>query len=141
VIGLRFLIIESDVEFSRKMAESIEKMHSGSRGTLHATGREALSSALQDQYDVAVINSVLADLPTEQVVNEISRMDPSLPVIVISDDRSDSAIGDIFKSGAVALLAKDETLCDILPRVVAKCCRRIDSPHRNQRLVQAVGAE
>jgi len=126
VNGLRLLIVEGDAILSQQIANGIKKAHRHCRCTHHRTGRAALATLLEGRFDVAVVDANLSDLQPMNAIVEIVQLDPTLPVIVISDDRSDGVVGDIMRSGAVAFLAKDETLCEVLPRVVAKCCRRID---------------
>lgn len=139
--GLHLLIVEGDTVLSQQIANGIKKAHLHSRCTHHRTGRAALATLPHTRFDVAVVDANLSDLQPKNTVDEIIQLDPTLPVIVISDDQSDGVVGDIMRSGAVAFLAKDETLCEVLPRVVAKCRRRIDSAGQGSVTLQPVVAE
>lgn len=109
----RLLLLQPDPEFARALAATLDAAHVGV--TRVSSSAEALSALSLFLPDVAMIDLVLPDGDGIELIAEISRRQPTLPIVVVTSENDDARILGAIRAGASGYLFKD----DLGPRIVA----------------------
>jgi DNA-binding NarL/FixJ family response regulator len=109
----RLLLLQPDPEFACAIAATLDAAHVGV--TRVSTCAEALSALSQFRPEVALIDLVLPDGDGVELIAEIARRQPTLPIVVVTSENNDARILGAIRAGASGYLFKD----DLGPRVVA----------------------
>lgn len=105
---LRLLILnDSSSEVERLL--SMFRNAGLSARTQHATSMEALSKLLQEQtWDLLIGHDATTDLPVNQAMKEISRLNKDIPVILITESEDSRTTIDGMRAGAADVVKLDD---------------------------------
>jgi len=112
---MRILVIEDEARIQAFLARGLEA--EGYSVVAAADGREGLALATASRWDLVVLDLLLPGLNGLQVLRELHRAKPELPVVILS------ARGDVetklrgFELGAADYLAKPFSLDELLARI------------------------
>jgi DNA-binding response OmpR family regulator len=112
---VRILVIEDEVRIQAFLARGLEA--EGYTVIAAGDGREGLDLATQTRWDLVVLDLLLPGLNGLQVLRELQREKPDLPVVILS------ARGDVqtklrgFELGASDYVAKPFSLDELLARI------------------------
>ncbi|CAI4030415.1 hypothetical protein DNFV4_00843 [Nitrospira tepida] len=98
------LIVDDDPDIGFTLQELLE--HDGYKVEFVGTGTEALSQTQDRHYNAVILDLGLPDLDGLSVLESLQRMDPTLPVIILTAfTNSERTIGSLMQ-GAFAYLTK-----------------------------------
>ncbi len=80
--SLKVLIIDDDTSVGDLLAEFVQVL--GHESSVVPDGREALERFTRERYDVVISDLVMPVLSGWEVVERLRRLDPRMPVIVLS---------------------------------------------------------
>jgi DNA-binding response OmpR family regulator len=112
---MRILVIEDEVRIQSFLARGLEA--EGYTVVAAGDGREGLDLATRARWDLVVLDLLLPELNGLQVLHELQRTKPELPVVILS------ARGDVetklrgFELGATDYVAKPFSLDELLARI------------------------
>jgi DNA-binding response OmpR family regulator len=113
--GMRILVIEDEARIQAFLARGLEA--EGYTVAAAGDGREGLGLAAGARWDLVVLDLQLPGLNGLQVLQELHRVKPELPVVILS------ARGDVqtklrgFELGATDYVAKPFSLDELLARI------------------------
>jgi len=113
--AMRILVIEDEVRIQAFLARGLEA--EGYTVVAAGDGREGLDLATGARWDLVVLDLLLPGLNGLQVLKELQRSKPELPVVILS------ARGDVqtklrgFELGATDYVAKPFSLDELLARI------------------------
>jgi DNA-binding NarL/FixJ family response regulator len=105
-------LLQPDLEFARVLSATLDAAHVAV--TRVSTRAEALAALAQFVPDVALIDLMLPDGDGIELIAEFSRMQPGLPIVVVTSESDDSRILGAIRAGASGYLFK----ADLGPRIV-----------------------
>src|SRR6201997_1453623 len=114
-VGVRILVIEDEARIQAFLARGLEA--EGYTVVAAGDGREGLDLATGARWDLVVLDLLLPGLNGLQVLRELNRAKPELPVVILS------ARGDVqtklrgFELGATDYVAKPFSLDELLARI------------------------
>ena len=112
---MRILVIEDEVRIQAFLARGLEA--EGYTVGTAADGREGLELATRGRWDLVVLDLLLPGLNGLQILSELHREKPELPVVILS------ARGDVqtklrgFELGATDYVSKPFSLDELLARI------------------------
>ena len=115
---MRILVIEDEARIQAFLARGLEA--EGYTVVAAGDGREGLDLATRTRWDLVVLDLLLPGLNGLQVLRELQRTKPELPVVILS------ARGDVqtklqgFELGATDYVAKPFSLDELLARIRAR---------------------
>ena len=86
-----------------------------------ATGRQGLSIALHEPYDLVLLDLRLPDLDGEELLRRLQRELPRQAVLIWSATADRQAVSRCRSLGACGYLAKPFTLTELIWSVAASC--------------------
>jgi two-component system invasion response regulator UvrY len=90
-----------------------------------ATGHQALDAALQKGWDVLVLDISMPDMTGLEVLEQLRRRKPKLPVLVLTMHEEDQYAVAALRAGAAGYLTKDSA-----PEKLIAAVRAIAAGHR-----------
>lgn len=92
--GIRVLLVDDEEQF--RAATSAILNRRGFAVTAAANGREALEKIRQDQFDVVILDLKMPEMDGHEVLRELKRLKPELPVIMLTGQgSSDTALAGL----------------------------------------------
>jgi DNA-binding NarL/FixJ family response regulator len=102
-----------------------------------ATGEAALT-ALTSEFDLAIIDLALADMPGLDLVRRVHERHPRLPIIVLSLHAAEHLAQQAFKAGALAYLPKETAPADLIEAIkLARHGRQYRPPKAREAVLEA----
>jgi DNA-binding response OmpR family regulator len=134
------LVIEDEPNLrlllSRLLADS------GYAVSVSATGTEGLQAALDQPYDLVILDLILPDLPGEEVLSDLLSSRPETRVLVLSSTLEVRRRVDVLNAGAVDFLGKPFANAELLARIKARLRTDLQrEPQQEQRYLGAPGVE
>ena len=109
------LVVDDDPGLLTLMQARLEA--AGYGATLVETGEEALAWAQEHAYDLAIIDLKMADVDGMTLLQELLRLHPHLPVIILTAHGTISGAVEATKIGAYDYLTKPFNAKDLLHRI------------------------
>ena len=112
---IHILLVEDEVNLARGLTYNLEA--EGYRVMLAADGQQAVDQINQDRYDLVILDIILPVLDGYEVLKEIRRLYPRLPVIILTAklEEGDRVLG--LELGADDYLTKPFHLKELLLRI------------------------
>jgi len=127
------LIVDDDLGVLELMQRCLKRQGFGTLGA--SSGREAIDLLDGKKVDLLLLDYFLPDMTGNQLLEELSVKDRSLPYIIISGRGDERLAADMVKGGAKDYIIKDTALGDILPSVVRRVLRQLEQ-HRKLALAE-----
>ncbi len=105
---VRLLFVDDEVSFVEVMAKRLGKRNIEVTGV--NSGTEALRVFRHQDFDLALLDLKMEDMDGIELLKIFKKMDPDLPVIMLTGHGSEQAAEEGMKHGASDYLAKP---CDI----------------------------
>ena len=109
---IRVLVVDDEIDFATAVVERLKRR--GLRATAVFSGREALESVSENEYDAVVLDLKMPGMDGVETLRAIRQTDPDVQVLVLTGHGTVSAGIDGMQSGAADFLQKPvsiETLC------------------------------
>lgn len=106
----RVLIVEDLVVFQRTLGEAINSLSQAWMMNIFASGKEALAFLREQSEppDLALIDLGLPDISGVEVIRELHRDHPQVPILVLSMFSTDEKVMDAIHAGAMGYVLKDD---------------------------------
>ena len=114
---IRVLLVDDEVDFAASLKKVLGRR--GLNVTLAADGLTALPLIAREHFDVVVLDIKMPGMDGIQVMSEIKRFSPDIPVILLTGHYSSSKEEDTLKAGAYAYLLKPYPVLDLVKVIVA----------------------
>jgi two-component system OmpR family response regulator len=124
--GMRALIIEDDATIAEFVARGLRE--AGFAVDRASDGEEGLEAALQQPYDLAIVDLMLPKRDGLSIIDELRRRGRTMPVLILSARRSvdDRVTG--LQAGGDDYLTKPFAFAELLARVQALVRRATRTP-------------
>jgi DNA-binding response OmpR family regulator len=130
---IRLLLVDDEVGFTDVMAKRL-----GRRGidvTAAYSGAEAIQALRGREYDVAVLDLKMEDMDGIEVLRIFKKLDPDMPVIMLTGHGSETSASEGRHYGAYDYLTKPYEFDDLLGKIreAARCAekKKGDLPQRD----------
>ncbi|GLI33538.1 HD domain-containing phosphohydrolase [Desulforhabdus amnigena] len=110
---MKILIVEDDILLGDMLKESLQHLEH-ERVEVSTTGRNALKCIEEELFDCVFVDLNLPDIFGVDLLNEIKRQDPALPVIMMSGHPTMDYAMDAMRKGASDFLTKPFTLQNLV---------------------------
>ena len=119
--SVRLLLVDDEQGFVNVLAKRIGKRHIAVRKA--CSGFEAIQILREERFDVAVLDLKMEDMDGIEVLKIFKKMDPTMPVIMLTGHGSETAAREGVKAGAFDYLTKPCDLDDLI-EIICKACNR-----------------
>jgi two-component system, OmpR family, alkaline phosphatase synthesis response regulator PhoP len=126
VTGKTVLVVEDDAAIRRGLVDSLQ--FAGYTVIACADGREGLDTALAAQLDLAILDVVLPHKDGFEILREVRKARPSLPVILVTARGAEPDRVHGLQSGADDYVVKPFSSRELLARVEAVLRRSAERP-------------
>jgi DNA-binding NtrC family response regulator len=114
---IRLLLIDDEVGFTTVMAKRLARR--GLDVTSAFSGSEAIQAMRKAEYDVAVLDLKMEDMDGIEVLKIFKKMDPNMPVIMLTGHGSEKSASEGMEYGAYDYLFKPYEFEDLLEKIHA----------------------
>lgn len=139
---MKVLIVDDHAIVRRGMISLLQEHFTGLEAGEAADARQGLSAALGEPWDVVVVDISMPGRSGLELVQDIRREKPALPILVVSSQSEEDYALRALKSGAAGFVSKQsapDVLVAAVERVLAG--RRFISPALAERLAGAVSGD
>lgn len=113
--SIRILLVEDDTTDQELVKQELaSKRH---EVVFADTGESALKALSSGSFDIVILDYHLPGIQGSELIHEIGKHFPALPVIVITESKNPFLVRDAFRSGAADYISKDQ-LHDKLATVI-----------------------
>jgi DNA-binding NtrC family response regulator len=114
---IRLLLIDDEVGFTTVMAKRLARR--GLDVTSAFSGSEAIQALRKAEYDVAVLDLKMEDMDGIEVLKIFKKMDPGMPVIMLTGHGSEKSANEGMEYGAYDYLFKPYEFEELLEKIHA----------------------
>ncbi len=112
---IRLLLVDDEVGFVDVLSKRISRR--GIDVTTAASGSEAIQTLRRQDFDVAVLDLKMEDMDGIEVLKIFKKMDPNMPVIMLTGHGSEHSASQGKKFGAYDYLTKPYELDDLIQKI------------------------
>jgi len=113
----RVLLVDDEATFTASMKKVLS--HRGFVVTVAADGLTALPLVAKEHFDVVILDIKMPGMDGIQVLAEIKRISPDVPVILLTGHYSLSEEEDTLRKGAYAYLLKPYPILKLVDLIIA----------------------
>jgi DNA-binding NtrC family response regulator len=114
---IRLLLIDDEVGFTTVMAKRLARR--GLDVTSAFSGSEAIQALRKAEYDLAVLDLKMEDMDGIEVLKIFKKMDPGMPVIMLTGHGSEKSANEGMEFGAYDYLFKPYEFEELLEKIHA----------------------
>jgi DNA-binding NtrC family response regulator len=114
---IRLILIDDEVGFTTVMAKRLARR--GLDVTSAYSGSEAIQAMRKAEFDVAVLDLKMEDMDGIEVLKIFKKMDPDMPVIMLTGHGSEKSAGEGMEFGAYDYLFKPYEFEELLEKIHA----------------------
>jgi DNA-binding NtrC family response regulator len=114
---IRLILIDDEVGFTTVMAKRLARR--GLDVTSAFSGSEAIKAMRKAEFDVAVLDLKMEDMDGIEVLKIFKKMDPDMPVIMLTGHGSEKSAGEGMEYGAYDYLFKPYEFDELLEKIHA----------------------
>jgi len=122
IAPIRLLLVDDERGFVEVLSKRLEKRN------IHATqafsGSEGIRLLRRADFDVAVLDLKLEDMDGIEILKIFKKMDPNLPVIMLTGHGSEKASIEGMRYGAFDYLTKPHELAELVQKIKDAVCHR-----------------
>jgi len=118
---IRILLVDDEEGYVNVLAKRMTKRQV--EVSVALSGSEAIQTLRKKDFDVAVVDLKMEDMDGIEVLKIFKKMDPELPVVMLTGHGSEKAARDGLALGAFDYLTKPYDLEDLLA-VITKAAER-----------------
>ncbi|HYV50017.1 MAG TPA: response regulator [Myxococcaceae bacterium] len=104
----KYLLVDDNEAFAENVAEILRD--DGHEVVTSSAGEDALRRVRQDRFDVLITDMKMPNMGGARLVHELRRVDPGMPVIVITAYSGDEDLKIARAEGLLAILSKPPNL-------------------------------
>jgi DNA-binding NtrC family response regulator len=119
---IRLILIDDEVGFTTVMAKRLARR--GLDVTSAYSGSEAIKAMRKAEFDVAVLDLKMEDMDGIEVLRIFKKMDPDMPVIMLTGHGSEKSAGEGMEYGAYDYLFKPYEFDELLEKIHAAVSSR-----------------
>jgi len=112
---IRALLVDDEAGFVDVLQKRLGKR--GLKITAAASGTDALRALRKSSFDVAILDLKMEDMDGIEVLQIFKKMDPEMPVIMLTGHGSEKAAQEGMASGAFDYLLKPCDLEELLEKI------------------------
>jgi DNA-binding response OmpR family regulator len=112
---VRLLLVDDEVAFVEVLAKRMTKRNM--RVTNAYSGTMAIQALRKEEFDVAVLDLKLDDMDGLEVLKIFKKMDPEMPVIMLTGHGSEQAAREGVSLGAADYLTKPYDLEELIEKI------------------------
>jgi DNA-binding NtrC family response regulator len=90
------------------------------------SGSEAIQVLRKQEFDVAILDLKMEDMDGIEVLKIFKKMDPKMPVIMLTGHGSETAAREGIEYGAYDYLTKPCDLADLIAKITAACGKGVE---------------
>jgi DNA-binding response OmpR family regulator len=114
---IKLLLVDDEVGFANVIAKRMSKRNIDV--TKAFSGTEALQALKKADFDVAVLDLKMEDMDGIEVLKIFKKMDPDLPVIMLTGHGSEEAAREGIQFGAFDYLMKPCDFEELVKKIIA----------------------
>ena len=118
---MEILIVDDEPQVAEVLAKSLAR--EGHSAKIANSGEEALRLILTSEPDALFLDVSMPGMNGLDVLSEVKRLRPSLPVVVITGHATADEVAEVKRLGAVDVIAKPAPLTHY-----QQALRRLDGP-------------
>jgi DNA-binding NtrC family response regulator len=130
---IRVLLVDDEVNFTASMEKVLRRR--GFIVKIAADGFVALPLIAKEHFDVVVLDIKMPGMDGTQVLSEIKRFSPDIPVILLTGHYSLSEKEDTLEGGAYAYLLKPYPILKLVDVIVAAAFDKNTVTNSSERLL------
>jgi DNA-binding NtrC family response regulator len=115
VSATKLLLVDDETGFVDVLSKRLAKRNI--KVTNAYSGTEAIQALRKEQFDVAVLDLKMNDMDGLEVLKIFKKMDPEMPVLMLTGHGSDQAAREGIASGAFDYLTKPYELEDLIEKI------------------------
>lgn len=129
---IRVLLVDDEVNFTASMEKVLRRR--GFVVKIASDGFAALPLIAKEHFDVVVLDIKMPGMDGTQVLSEIKRFSPDIPVILLTGHYSLSEKDDTLEGGAYAYLLKPYPILKLVDVIVAAAFDKNTVTNSSERL-------
>ncbi|GAB4288466.1 MAG: hypothetical protein Kow0068_14200 [Marinilabiliales bacterium] len=119
------VIIEDDYALGTLIELKLKK--EGYNIHLFRSGKEGIEFLKQNQNVFLILDYQLSDMLSRDVVIELKKSEINIPFIVMTGNGDEKVAVEMMKLGAMEYIIKELGFIDMLPVVISRCLRKIET--------------
>jgi len=119
---IKVLLVDDEEGYVKVLAKRMTKRQVGV--SIALSGSEAIQILRKKEFDVAVVDLKMEDMDGIEVLKVFKKMDPQLPVVMLTGHGSEQAARDGLALGAFDYLTKPCDLEDLLATITKAAERK-----------------
>ncbi len=116
---IRLLLVDDEEGYVNVLSKRMSKR------SIHVTtalsGSEGIQRLRKDEFDVAILDLKMEDMDGMEVLKIFKKMDPDMPVIMLTGHGSEKAAREGLELGAFDYLTKPCDLEDLMDKIREAC--------------------
>jgi DNA-binding response OmpR family regulator len=118
---IRLLLVDDEVGYVNVLSKRMAKRNIEVTAAL--SGSEAIQILRRQDFDAAILDLTMEDMDGIEVLKIFKKMDPNLPVIMLTGHGSETAAREGIEFGAFDYLTKPCDLEELITKLRAACKR------------------
>jgi PAS domain S-box-containing protein len=127
-VGGAILVVEDDEGLCRLIRKNLGR--AGFQSDAAANGAEAIESISRERYVLLLLDYNLGDMTGKQVLESLGETQRRIPFIMMTGQGDERIAVEMMKLGARDYIVKDAGFMDLLPQVVGRVFKEVDSERR-----------
>ncbi len=123
--SLNILVVEDDDGLRRLIQKRLERKRFKVMAV--ETGQEAISCLTANPSALLLLDYRLPDMNGRELIENLSRQGTAIPFVVITGHGDERTAVEMMKLGARDYLVKDQSLLEVLPRVMEQICSQVST--------------
>lgn len=123
---LRVLLVDDEAGYVEVLAKRMARRNIQVSAAL--SGTEAIRVLREQSFDVAVLDLKMEDMDGIEVLKIFKKMDPNMPVIMLTGHGSETAARQGLEFGAYDYLTKPCNLNELIEKIKQACLGKHPSP-------------
>lgn len=116
---IRLLLVDDEEGYVNVLSKRMSKR--SIRVTTALSGSEGIQRLRKEEFDVAILDLKMEDMDGMEVLKIFKKMDPDMPVIMLTGHGSEKAAREGLELGAFDYLTKPCDLEDLMKKVREAC--------------------
>jgi DNA-binding NtrC family response regulator len=116
---IRLLLVDDEVGYVNVLAKRMSKR--SIQVTTALSGSEGIQRLRKGDFDVAILDLKMEDMDGMEVLKIFKKMDPDMPVIMLTGHGSEKAAREGLELGAFDYLTKPCDLEDLMEKIREAC--------------------
>gem|GEM_PF-1418563 len=116
--GLKILLVEDNHDHAELITRSVQKSNPSTRVKHAINRRKCLDLLEKASFDIILLDYYLSDVSGVELLSEIVRLYPRIPVIVVTGQGDERTAAKSIKAGAEEYIVKNRESLENLPKII-----------------------